>query len=168
VKSKKISLIIYFIIGYCFTIPAQKTEVLKVKKEQTNFIFYQLGVKSDSVYPRKNNDFVLALPDSILFDTEIKVTNGRLSYDPRNKTFNFQFLPTMNYRHFLSNDEQLKKFSPEEIDVLKKSPKVFGDKYYITQVNGSNNNTTRQITIEFYNTKTGKVFLKNTFLFFSK
>jgi hypothetical protein len=165
---KKIRYVFFLIFVVVLDVSAQKTEVLKVKKEQTNFIFYQVGQQTDSVYPEKNNNFVLALPDSIVFDTEIKITNGRLFYNRRSNAFNLQFLPTMNYRHFLVNDEQLKKYSPEEMEEFKKSPKVLGDKLYVTQVNGSNNNTTRQITVEFFNTKIGKVFLKNTFMFFSK
>ncbi len=165
---KRISLIInLFILCYQFAL-AQKTEVLKVKKEQKDFIFYQVGTPSDSIYPEKNNTFVLALPDSIVFSTEIKVSNGRLMYSKRSNSFNLQFLPTMNYRHFLTDSTQMKSNSPEEIAEFKKSPKVLGNKLYVTQINGSNSNTTRQIIVEFYNTKTNKLILKNTFLYFSK
>jgi hypothetical protein len=165
---KKISVIISLFFLCNLFVTAQKPEVLKVKKEQKDFIFYQAGAPSDSVYPDKNNTFVLALPDSIVFSTEIKISNGRLMYSRKSNSFNLQFLPTMNYRHFLTDSIQMKSNSLEEIAEFKKSPRVFGNKLYVTQINGSNNNTTRQIVVEFYNTKTNKLILKNTFLYFSK
>lgn len=164
---KKISLILVGLL-IVMHVSAQKKDVLKVKKQQYDFLFYQADKKSDTIYPQKYNTFVLALPDSILFDTEIRVTNGRLSYNPRNSSFQLQFIPTMNYRHFVTDSVQLKGYEPAEAEVYKKSPKVFVNKLYVTQVNGSNSNTTRQIHVEFYNTKTGKVFLKNTFVFFAQ
>lgn len=165
---KKSEFIVFLFISITLNLSAQKTDVLKVKKQQSDFLFFQADKKCDTIYAEKNNTFVLALPDSIVFDVEIKVNNGRLMYNRRSNSFNLQFLPTLNYRHFLTDSLHLLNVYTPEAQEYKKSPRVFGNKFYVTQINGSNNNTTRQIQVEIYQTKTGQLLLKNTFLYFNK
>ena len=63
-----------FFFSISITLYAQ--EKLKIKREDNRFLFYQLGMKSDTVIRNKSDLFFIKLPDSLKQNLQVNVENG--------------------------------------------------------------------------------------------
>lgn len=112
---------------------------LKVKKEDNRFLFFQKGLKSDTVIKNKNDLFYIKLPDSLKQNIQIFLNNGQFIKTDNDTIYRLIQIPGMKYSH-------------------SKTDSVFN-----TLLEG-NCTPSKNISVEFINTKTQKVFLKNIFI----
>lgn len=113
--------------------------VLKIKKEDNRFLFFQKGIKNDTVVKNKSDLFYIKLPDSLKQDIQIYIKNGQFIKTDNDTLYSLIQIPGMKYSH-------------------SKPDSVFN-----TLLEG-NCRPSKTISIEFINTKTQNVFLKNNFI----
>lgn len=112
---------------------------IKVKREDNRFLFFQLGQKSDTLIKNKSDLFLIKLPDSLKTNIQIFLNNGQFIKTDKDSIYQLKPIAGMKYSHT-------------------KSDSVFN-----TLLEG-HCNPSKTISIEFINTKTQKVFLKNNFI----
>lgn len=112
---------------------------LKIKKEDNRFLFFQKGTKNDTLIKNKTDLFYIKLPDSLKSNIQIFLKNGQFVKTDNDTLYRLIQIPGMKYSH-------------------SKPDSVFN-----TLLEG-NCTPSKNISIEFINTKTQKVFLKNIFI----
>ena len=60
-----------------FSIQAQYA--LKIKKEDNRFLFFQKGIKTDTIVKNKSDLFYIKLPDSLKRHIQIFLKNGQFT-----------------------------------------------------------------------------------------
>lgn len=132
---KQLTIILLFV---SITFSAQ--ELIKIKRDDNRFLFYQLISKNDTLSQNEPNHFLIKLPDSLKSHLQINVTNGL--FKPINKDsciYNLLFVKGMKYSHA----------KPDSIfSTLLEGPCL----------------PKKNIEIEFLNTHTRKIILKNSFI----
>lgn len=112
---------------------------LKIKKEDNRFLFFQKGTKNDTLIKNKTDLFYIKLPDSLKNNIQIFLKNGQFVKTDNDTLYRLIQIPGMKYSHS----------KPDSV--------------FITLLEG-NCTPSKNISIEFINTKTQKVFLKNIFI----
>ncbi len=112
---------------------------LKVKKEDNRFLFFQKGIKSDTIIKNKSDLFYIKLPDSLKNNIQIFLKNGQFIKTDTDTLYRLIHISGMKYSH-------------------SKPDSVFN-----TLLEG-NCTPSKNISIEFINTKTQGAFLKNIFI----
>jgi hypothetical protein len=112
---------------------------LKVKKEDNRFLFFQKGIKTDTIIKNKSDLFYIKLPDSLKNNIQIFLKNGQFIKTDTDTLYRLIHISGMKYSH-------------------SKSDSVFN-----TLLEG-NCTPSKNISIEFINTKTQGAFLKNIFI----
>lgn len=120
-----------------FSISAQYS--IKVKREDNRFLFFQLGTKSDTIIKNKTDLFLIKLPDSLKTDIQIYLNNAQFIKTDKDSIYQLKPIAGMKYSHS----------KPDSI--------------FQTLLEG-NCNPTKNISIEFINTKNQKPFLTNNFI----
>lgn len=94
-KMLKYTVLLLFLLS--FNLKAQ--EKIKIKREDNSFLFYQMGIKSDTIKKNKQDMFYIHLPDSAKHNISIFVNNGY--FKPTNTTNQYQlvFINGMKYSH---------------------------------------------------------------------
>ena len=109
---------------------------LKVKKEDNRFLFFQRGIKTDTIIKNKSDLFYIKLPDSLKNNIQIFLKNGQFIKTDTDTLYRLIHISGMKYSH-------------------SKPDSVFN-----TLLEG-NCTPSKNISIEFINTKTQGAFLKN-------
>ena len=122
-----------------FSLSSAAQYALKVKKEDNRFLFFQKGLKSDTLIKNKTDVFYIKLPDSLKQNIQIFLKNGQFVKTNNDTLYRLIQIPGMKYSH-------------------SKTDSVFN-----TLLEG-NCTPSKNISVEFINTKTQKVFLKNIFI----
>ena len=112
---------------------------LKVKKEDNRFLFFQRGIKIDTIIKNKSDLFYIKLPDSLKNNIQIFLKNGQFIKTDTDTLYRLIHISGMKYSH-------------------SKPDSVFN-----TLLEG-NCTPSKNISIEFINTKTQGAFLKNIFI----
>ena len=112
---------------------------LKVKKEDNRFLFFQKGIKTDTIIKNKSDLFYIKLPDSLKNNIQIFLKNGQFIKTDTDTLYRLIHISGMKYSH-------------------SKPDSVFN-----TLLEG-NCTPSKNISIEFINTKTQRPFLKNIFI----
>lgn len=112
---------------------------LKVKKEDNRFLFFQKGIKTDTIIKNKSDLFYIKLPDSLKNDIQILLKNGQFIKTDTDTLYRLIHISGMKYSH-------------------SKPDSVFN-----TLLEG-NCTPSKNISIEFINTKNQGAFLKNIFI----
>ena len=112
---------------------------LKVKKEDNRFLFFQRGIKIDTIIKNKSYLFYIKLPDSLKNNIQIFLKNGQFIKTDTDTLYRLIHISGMKYSH-------------------SKPDSVFN-----TLLEG-NCTPSKNISIEFINTKTQGAFLKNIFI----
>ena len=112
---------------------------LKVKKEDNRFLFFQRGIKTDTIIKNKSDLFYIKLPDSLKNNIQIFLKNGQFIKTDTDTLYRLIHISGMKYSH-------------------SKPDSVFN-----TLLEG-NCTPSKNISIEFINTKTQGAFLKNIFI----
>lgn len=121
------------------TISSSAQYALKVKKEDNRFLFFQKGIKSDTIIKNTSDIFYIKLPDSLKHNIQIFLKNGQFVKTDNNTLYRLIPISGMKYSH-------------------SKPDSVFN-----TLLEG-NCPPSKTISIEFMNTKTQRAFLKNIFI----
>lgn len=112
---------------------------LKVKKEDNRFLFFQRGINTDTIIKNKSDLFYIKLPDSLKNNIQIFLKNGQFIKTDTDTLYRLIHISGMKYSH-------------------SKPDSVFN-----TLLEG-NCTPSKNISIEFINTKTQGAFLKNIFI----
>ncbi|MBI3519363.1 MAG: hypothetical protein HY062_08400 [Bacteroidetes bacterium] len=112
---------------------------LKIKREDNRFLFFQTGLKNDTIIKNKTDLFLIKLPDSLKNNIQIFLKNAQFITTDKDSIYRLRPVPGMKYSH-------------------SKPDTVFN-----TLLEG-NCEPSKMIHIEFINTLTQKVFLKNNFI----
>ena len=131
--------IIRFIL-VLFALSVQAQYKVKVKKEDNCFLFFQVGNKCDTIVKNKNDIFLMKLPDSLKQNINVFITNGQLVQIKKDSLYKLMNVPGMKYSHSTPNA------------------------LFNTLLEG-NCTDSKNITVEFINTKTQQCFLKNKFTY---
>lgn len=131
---KLISYILLFI-----SLSSSAQYAFKVKKEDNRFLFFQKGIKSDTIIKNKSDLFYIKLPDSLKNNIQIFLKNGQFVKTDNDTLYRLIPILGMKYSH-------------------SKPDSVFN-----TLLEG-NCPPSKNISVEFINTKTQQIFLKNIFI----
>ncbi len=122
-----------------FSLSSSAQYSLKVKKEDNRFLFFQKGIKTDTIIKNKSDLFYIKLPDSLKNNIQIFLKNGQFIKTDTDTLYRLIHISGMKYSH-------------------SKPDSVFN-----TLLEG-NCTPSKNISIEFINTKTQGAFLKNIFI----
>lgn len=131
--------LILLILLFPFSIYLKAQEVIKIKREDNRFLFYQFKKKNDTIIKNQTDQFVIKFPDSLKANLQLTIENGL--FKPVNEnTFIYQLLYVkgMKYSH------------------------AKPDSVFNTLLEG-NCIPNKKIKISIYNTSNQKVLLTNTF-----
>ncbi len=123
---------------------------LKFKKVNTQFAFYLLGKKSDTL--KNNSLFLLIVPDSLKPNFSLKITNARFDKTGNDSIYKLSYLPGLNYELLFVKEE--KAIEKSRIETY--NPQCL--------INGANEEGKSKVNFECYNRKENKSILKNTFI----
>ncbi|MES2762203.1 MAG: hypothetical protein V4677_08350 [Bacteroidota bacterium] len=112
---------------------------VKVKKEDNRFLFFQKGIKNDTLIKNRTDLFYIKLPDSLKQHIQIFLQNGQFTATDNDTIYRLRPIPGMKYSHS----------KPDTI--------------FNTLLEGSCT-PSKNISIEFINTKTQQHYLKNNFI----
>jgi len=129
-----------FLIFLFTSFNSQAQDVIKVKKEDNRFLFFQKGIQTDTLIKNKSDLFYIKLPDSLKQDIQIFLKNGQFVKTDNDTLYRLIQITGMKYSH-------------------SKRDSVFN-----TLVEG-NCQPSKTVSIEFINTITQKQFLTNKFIF---
>lgn len=80
-----------------FSLRAQKN--IKVKKEDNRFLFYQIGIKSDTIIKNKSDLFLIKIPDSLRNVWQFQLMNGQFLKTQNDSLFKLSYIQGMKYSH---------------------------------------------------------------------
>lgn len=123
----------------CISLSASAQYSIKVKREDNRFLFFQLGQKSDTIIKNKSDLFLIKLPDSLKTTIQIFLNNAQFIKTDKDSIYQLKPISGMKYSH------------------------TKPDSMFNTLLEG-HCNPSKTVSIEFINTKTQKVFLKNKFI----
>ncbi|MES2516037.1 MAG: hypothetical protein V4580_17920 [Bacteroidota bacterium] len=126
-------------ILFLLSCSASAQYTIKVKKEDNRFLFFQKGIKNDTLIKNKTDLFYIKLPDSLKQQISIYIENGQFTATENDTIYLLRPIKGMKYSH-------------------SKPDSVFN-----TLLEG-NCNPSNNIRIEFINTHTQQRFLKNNFI----
>ena len=112
---------------------------LKVKKEDNRFLFFQKGIKNDTLVKNTSDIFYIKLPDSLKQNIQLFLKNGQFVKTDNDTLYRLIHISGMKYSH-------------------SKPDSVFN-----TLLEG-HCSPSKTISIEFINSKTQHSFLKNIFI----
>ena len=133
---------IKLVIAFAISISAHKLTAqytLKIKKEDNRFLFFQKGIKNDTLIKNKSDIFYMKLPDSLKQNIQIFLKNGQFVKTDNDTLYRLIHISGMKYSH-------------------SKPDSVFN-----TLLEG-HCSSSKTISVEFINTKTQHSFLKNIFI----
>lgn len=123
-----------------FSIRLDAQKVLKIKREDNRFLFYQIQKKSDTIISNKSNQFLIKLPDSLKSNLQIDVENGLFKAVYKDSCiYQLFFVKGMKYSHTKQ------------------------DSLFHTQLEGICLST-KNIKITIYNTLSKKALLTNSYV----
>jgi hypothetical protein len=96
------SLVIFIFILFdvsAQTIPAK----VKIKKQDSEFYFFQLGKSNDTISKNKNDLFYLQIPQAKRCTYKIEIQNGQLLKTKSDTVFKLVKLNNLNYIHYYSD-----------------------------------------------------------------
>jgi hypothetical protein len=124
---------------FTFSIVINAQEKVKIKREDNRFLFYQIGIKNDTIVLHKSDLFFIKLPDSLKQNLQINVANGLFKAMHKDSLiYQLQIVKGMKYSH------------------------TKPDSLFMTLLEG-NCTPSHKIEINFLNTVTQKIIFKNTF-----
>ena len=123
-----------------FSSPVMEAQqIIKVKRTDNRFLFFQAGNKNDTIIKHKSDLFMVHFPDSAQHSLVIHLRNGQLMKTASDSLFRLAYIPGMKYS--LSKPEE--EYTPL-LEGICEPEKI--------------------ITIDIKNLSTGKVILHNTFI----
>jgi hypothetical protein len=112
---------------------------IKIKKEDNRFLFFQIGLKNDTIIKNKTDLFLIKFPDSLKTLLRMDIENAKFTKSKNVNTYHLSYVLGMKYSHTI-NDTILE-----------------------TLVEGVTQNS-KIITISIKNIKTSKVLMSNKFI----
>lgn len=95
----KSKIFISVLLLFSFYIHAQ--QIIKVRKVDNRFLFFQLGQQHDVLTKDKNDLFYIKLPDSLKYNLQINVENGHFTKTSNDTIFKLIPIKGMKYSHTL-------------------------------------------------------------------
>lgn len=89
------------ILFLTLTIPISAQKIIKVKKEDNRFLFFQMGAQTDLLVKDKSDVFYIKLPDSLKYQLQITVENAQLKRTANDTLFKLVPIRGMKYSHTL-------------------------------------------------------------------
>jgi len=132
----QLRLVIIFIL-FTYSINAQNN--IKIKKEDNRFLFFQIGLKNDTIIKTKTDLFLIKFPDSLKTVLRMDIENAKFTKLNNANTYQLSYILGMKYSHTIK-DTNLE-----------------------TLVEGVSENS-KIISITIKNIKTSKVLLSNKFI----
>ena len=132
----QLRLVIIFLLISC-SINAQNN--IKIKKEDNRFLFFQIGLKNDTIIKNKTDLFLIKFPDSLKTVLRMDIENAKFTKSKNANTYQLSYILGMKYSHIIK------------------------DTIIETLVEGVSKNS-KIITISIKNIKTSKVFMSNKFI----
>jgi len=134
---KLIFIITFFLLN--FNLKSQHH--IKLKREDNRFLFYQIGIKNDTVLKNKTDLFYIKIPDSLSTHYKIMIENGKFNKTDKVNTYVLVPINGMKYSHTIQ------------------------DTILETLVEGISSET-KNITIIIKNTQTSRITLLNKFIIY--
>jgi hypothetical protein len=128
-----------FLLLILISFSVQAQTAIKIKREDNRFLFFQTGIKNDTIVKNRSDRFLLILPDSLSQHIRIDLKNAMLISTTSDSIFVLRPVPGMKYSHSKH------------------------DTIFETLVEGPCHPSS-EIWIEFLNTKSRQIFLQNKFL----
>ena len=133
---------------------AQNPKLIKVKKDQSTFFFFQKGSKSNLITPNKSDVFYLVLSDSLKQVLEIETENAQITAAENDSLVLIKYLPGINYLH---------KYIPQEKDnesngVLSSKKQLPSHLQLQTLINGASSLEKNKISVVFKVKQSGNTF----------
>jgi len=127
---------------------SQNPDLIHLKREKT-FLFFQKGIKSDSIAKNSRDVFYLIVPDSMKESLSIVIDNGRLRPAANDSLQQLEYLQGLKYEHLYqkSRDQQVATFR------------------LLSLINGTSELAANKIRIRFFNKKDNQVMLENIFFY---
>jgi hypothetical protein len=132
----QLRLVIIFLLISC-SINAQHN--IKIKKEDNRFLFFQIGLKNDTIIKNKTDLFLIKFPDSLKTVLRMDIENAKFTKSKNANTYQLSYILGMKYSHIIK------------------------DTIIETLVEGVSQNS-KIITISIKNIKTSKVLMSNKFI----
>lgn len=132
----QLRLVIIFLLISC-SINAQYN--IKIKKEDNRFLFFQIGLKNDTIIKNKTDLFLIKFPDSLKTVLRMDIENAKFTKSKNANTYQLSYILGMKYSHIIK------------------------DTIIETLVEGVSQNS-KIITISIKNIKTSKVLMSNKFI----
>lgn len=132
----QLRLVIIFLLISC-SINAQNN--IKIKKEDNRFLFFQIGLKNDTIIKNKTDLFLIKFPDSLKTVLRMDIENAKFTKLKNANTYQLSYILGMKYSHIIK------------------------DTIIETLVEGVSQNS-KIITISIKNIKTSKVLMSNKFI----
>ncbi len=152
---KIISTLSFFIISLSLS-AQERNDKIKIRRSDSEFYFFQLGKKTDTISKNKNDLFFLQIPRSKRCDYKIEIQNGQLLKTKSDTVFKLVRLNNIDYIHYYEDSVTTNKNS----NIYSRCSK------YKVAINGANNlNTPHNIQIKFINTSNDSIILINKFYF---
>ena len=131
-----IRLTFLFIFFVC-SLNAQQN--IKIKKEDNRFLFFQIGLKNDTIFKNKTDLFLIKFHDSLKKFIRVDIENAKFTKSKNANTYQLSYILGMKYSH------------------------IIHDTIIETLVDGVSQNP-KSITISIKNIKTSKVLITNKFI----
>jgi hypothetical protein len=112
---------------------------IKLKREDNRFLFYQIGVKNDTILKNKSDLFFIKIPDSLSSYHKIMIENAKFNRTNKFNTYLLVPINGMQYSHTIQ------------------------DTLIETLVEGISSDS-KNITLTIKNTRTSKIILSNKFI----
>lgn len=139
-----------FFFAAAFLIPpfsfSQNIPLIHLKKEGS-FIFFQKGIKSDSIIKNKSDRFYLYLPDSLRQTISVLTENGQFQRAVNDTIFKFVYLPGLKYESFYTVSESKNKYD------------------FKTLINGASDFGVNKVRIQIFDKQSGTTVLENVFFY---
>ena len=128
----------------------QNTKLITFKKDRP-FVFFQQGIKKDTITQNKGDLFYLQVPDSLVSNLVISVENAKLDNISGDTLIRLTYVKGHKYESFFTKEE---------------NSKGEGVHKFTTAVNGASSVPEKEIRVTFIDKlKNGKVILENRFIY---
>jgi hypothetical protein len=154
--STKCNLLVLLILTFTsYDSNAQNTQVIKVRKINNSFFFFQKGNSNDSIISNSTNEFYLLVNDSLKKHLVVHVENGQLLSTSNDSLVKLNYMKALKYECFYS---ELKNSGPASSDKKR-------DFKFETLINGVSTFTDKKIRIKIFDKRYDKLLLENIFYY---
>ncbi len=151
----KLLFIFSFLFSSIFSSAQSDPDKIKIKRSDTQFYFFQLGKRSDTI-STNNNLFYLNIPRSKRCSYKIEIQNGQLLKTKSDTVFKLMRVNNINYVHYYE----------DSLTTVHNSNTLARCSKYKVAIDGANNlNTPHTVQVKFIDSATDNLILVNKFYY---